>query len=350
MPHICIKRNDIQAEALQVLDLKPNTSQRSLIYDTVPQSKYVNPPQNDTIVLLGTGPITFQFEARGLAAWFATNISDGTGAAASGFFSILVSPLTTLGGPPYVSVAGLAFQPLAGPRIPGTPTFDGTLPIPAMAIDLATAINDPLLPTSALVTAVASVPGPSDVTVTYNAVGTIGNTVDFTAFVPPEIAATPPGGFLAGGADADSLTAVEANTIATNILTNIIAFGDTNTAAVDADLAAINAEIAAVVGTASITAGQLQDVLDILAGREYVVPAGQQIDLDGTTYDVQPPVGAPGGPAFGSIRRTYDTGSLLVSIRQGELAGYLRNDFSFGEATGTNLEAVVVYNDDGTLF
>jgi hypothetical protein len=42
MPYICLARNDIPDGTIQILDLSPNTSQRSLIYEPPGQTKYVN--------------------------------------------------------------------------------------------------------------------------------------------------------------------------------------------------------------------------------------------------------------------------------------------------------------------
>ena len=42
MPYICLARTDIPDGQVQILDLLPNTSQRSLIYDPPGQTKYIN--------------------------------------------------------------------------------------------------------------------------------------------------------------------------------------------------------------------------------------------------------------------------------------------------------------------
>lgn len=78
MPHIILKRDDIPAGTLQVLDLDPNESQRNLIYDPPGQSKYVDPvaralPQ----VANAAGTITLVNEVSGLEAWFLANVDDG---------------------------------------------------------------------------------------------------------------------------------------------------------------------------------------------------------------------------------------------------------------------------------
>jgi len=58
LAYICLRRNDIPQGSLQITDLKPNTSQRNLIYDGVGQTGYVLPshtPQNAAITALVPG-------------------------------------------------------------------------------------------------------------------------------------------------------------------------------------------------------------------------------------------------------------------------------------------------------
>lgn len=222
MPHIILKRSDIPAGTLQVLDLDPNESQRNLIYDPPGQTKYVDPvqratPQVDTIA----GDIIIRNEISGLEAWFITNVADGGGA---------------------------------------------------------------------------------------------------------------------------SLTPAEAVTNADDVL-GLLAFGDLTSAAGVLTVAAINGALT----TGAIVGGQLQALLDVLAGQEYTVPAGVQIETGGALA-VDPAIGADGGPFFGPIRRVFDTSSLTLSVNTGVLSGYLDNGFLYQGVGGTNGEAVAVYNDDGTLF
>jgi len=49
MPYICLSQ-DLPDGTVQVLDLKPNTSQRSLTYEPPGQTQYVNRVQNNTVV------------------------------------------------------------------------------------------------------------------------------------------------------------------------------------------------------------------------------------------------------------------------------------------------------------
>jgi hypothetical protein len=144
-----------------------------------------------------------------------------------------------------------------------------------------------------------------------------------------------------GGGDA--LTAAEANANATAVL-GLLAYGDLSAAAGSLALATVNAAI-----TGTLTGTQHRQMLEILAGRTYTVPSGTQVEASGS-FDVSPAVGAEGGPVFGVYRPTYDTGALTVSFAEGKISGFLRNDFTYQGVGGSNGEALVVYNDDGTLY
>jgi hypothetical protein len=214
MPYICMVRNDIPAATLQVLDLDPNTSQRSLIYDPPGQTKYVNRLSNGSIVV--TALVTAA-AYEGLAAWLIDSIDD------------------------------------AG--------------------------------------------------------------------------------------DGGALTDAEANTCATDLTTAL-------DAGAVLDVAAVNVIIANVVAGSGIgqgaSVGTLPELLKVLAGGEYALPAGSPADSGAGNY-----AGVQAG-AFtaGTFRHTYDAGALAISIGDGQLATF--TDASF-EYEGTSGAAVVVYADDGTL-
>ena len=222
MPYIILKRDDIPAGTLQVLDLRPNESQRSLIYETPGNTKYVNAvDRTENLVNADVAANATTRRLTGLGAWFLANVENFGG----------------LGAP--VDVVS---------------TVDGIL-----------------------------------------ALYEFGN--------------------LAAPAGALTLVAING---------------------------AIN-------GVDDITAGQLPDVLDILAGRAYTLPAGLQLGTGGG-LDVQPALGEPGGPVFGPVRRTGDTSSLTLSFATGNLEGLTRNGYEVNGVGGSNGEAVVVVDDDGTLF
>jgi len=71
MPFICLRRSDIPAGTLQVLDLWPNTSQRNQAIDPAGQTKYVNRFQNDTLSVSGGATVAAY---SGLAAYFVDHV------------------------------------------------------------------------------------------------------------------------------------------------------------------------------------------------------------------------------------------------------------------------------------
>ena len=61
-------RSDVPAAAIQWLDLKPNTSQRSLVYEKTPQTGYLlGAAQNDTLAALAANATVADYS--GLAAY-----------------------------------------------------------------------------------------------------------------------------------------------------------------------------------------------------------------------------------------------------------------------------------------
>jgi hypothetical protein len=348
MPYIIMKRSDVPAGVLQVLDMDPNTSLRNLTLEPVGQTKYIDPVVNDEVVLMQPGgggtPIVFRRAANGLAAWIATNVNDGTGLAAVGAITAIAFPAApgdtfTVDGQLYVANAGI-------PRTGGLNDWDPLQgSVAAIATEIAAAINDPLngTPPGTVVGLVTAAPAAGTVTITANTVGTAGNSIAIA-----EASASLTSAPMAGGADADALTAAEINTSADVILDARLRFGNLTLPALTLTLGDINGALVA----GSITAAQLPEVLDILAGRQYEVPNNTQIDSNGSTFDVQPPVGTEGGPGFvaGTLRALFLNDGLPLSFAQGELLGFTDSGFVYGGVAGTNGEAVVVYNDDGTFF
>lgn len=354
MPYIIMKRSDIPAGTLQVLDLDPNVSQRNSTLDPPGQTKYVNPVRNDVIVTQQPGgagtPTLIYREAYGLAAYLVTNVNDGTGATATGDIDIAA------GNAAPGDTVQIDASAIGGPNL----TFEFVAGVPATNIEVQVGGTN-LISTTNLVARInlpangyapyltAADAGGGTTTITAATEGTAANAVAMVA-VGANITAD---ANLAGGVDANAMTAADVNTISAAILDNLLLFGDLTGPAVDMDLAAVNAEIAATVATAAITAAQLSEVLDILAGRVYYCPKGVQIDADDTTFEVIPAVGTATGPRFvaGTLRDIFATDSLTVSVAAGELEGFLSSSFVYrGTAGNPNGEAVVVLNDDGTIF
>lgn len=78
MPYLCKIRTDVPNSILQVLDLDPNTSQRSLIYEPPGQTRYCNRVENDTVSTVSpAAPIATVAAYNGLAAYLIDNVEGG---------------------------------------------------------------------------------------------------------------------------------------------------------------------------------------------------------------------------------------------------------------------------------
>lgn len=147
-------------------------------------------------------------------------------------------------------------------------------------------------------------------------------------------------GGLAAGTGA--LSDANANTIAAALIARM----DTG---VTMTLANVNTVISATAANSELTnaggsasTGSLADVLKILAGGEYVLPAGSVTELPTGTFN---PV-ASGSFTTGQYRATYDSFALNASIGEGALSQFTASTYEYGGTTGA---ALVVLDDDGTL-
>lgn len=340
MPFIIMKRNDIPDGTLQVLDMEPNTSNRNYTLDAPGQTKYVNAVDNEPVVTLGAGPVTLFREASGLSAWFLARTDDGTAVAATGSFTVTVGNVadgdtatvdaTAVGGP------SVTFTFRAAPVSDTDVLVGGTED--ASASNLAAAINNPLNGLSSYVTAAAPGGGPpSPVNLTAVEAGTAANSITLAS---TGANLTDSGG-LAGGVDAMAISAADANASALAVLGQL-SFGDLTAAAGVLDLATVNGLLVGAV----LDADSHAELLDMLAGAKFTLPAGTQVADAGGFAVVDPPVGAPSGN-----RALFLNDGLPLSFVVGELADFTDSGFVYaGVAGDPNGEAVVVYNDDGTFF
>lgn len=141
-----------------------------------------------------------------------------------------------------------------------------------------------------------------------------------------------------------ALTVAQAVEAADNIITNTLQAG------VAATAGAVNGEIQSAAGVnggttliAGDSTGSIAEVLEILAGRSYVLPGGSEVQAAGGGFQ------ATVSGAFSSDEAfvpTLTTGALNVSLGDGQLAGF--SDAAF-EYEGTAGAAVIVYDDDGTI-
>lgn len=79
MPYIVMRRTDIPPALLQFVDLKPNTSQKSILDPGTGQTGYVkNIPESDAVATTGAGPIVTNAQYCGLAAYLIDHVEDSS--------------------------------------------------------------------------------------------------------------------------------------------------------------------------------------------------------------------------------------------------------------------------------
>ena len=143
---------------------------------------------------------------------------------------------------------------------------------------------------------------------------------------------------VAHGGTGVALTATQARAMATAV----IAVLDAGTAL---SIANVNTALAGVVALTQLAAnnsiGTLVDVLKIVAGGEYVLPAGTAANSGGAFKGTQ-----SGAFTTGQYRATYDSGALAISLAEGALSVFTASTFEYLDTAGA---ALVVYDDDGSL-
>ena len=116
MPYICLARTDIPDGTLQVLDLSPNASQRT-IYDPPAQTRYLKRPLNTPVALLANGSI--QEDAYGLAGYLLDRVEAG-GTLQAGATVTCAGVLAA----DTVTIAGVVFTAVNGGAVAANQTFD----------------------------------------------------------------------------------------------------------------------------------------------------------------------------------------------------------------------------------
>lgn len=143
---------------------------------------------------------------------------------------------------------------------------------------------------------------------------------------------------VAHGGTGNALSAANANAMATAV----VAVLDAGTAMTLANVnTALQTVVAATELNANNSVGSLTELLQILAGGEYVVPAGTGANSGAAFKGSQ-----AGAFTAGTYRATYDSFALNISAAEGHLAGFKSASFEYGGTTGA---AVVVYSDSGAL-
>lgn len=135
-----------------------------------------------------------------------------------------------------------------------------------------------------------------------------------------------------------SLTEGEANTAAAAIIAAMRAGTATTIGNVDAILVAVEANTGLLTGGSD---GVLEDLLKILSGATYTVPAGHILDNAGGVHQ------AAGG-AFDATkyRQLYKTSSFILSNAVGAISEFKKATFEY---EGTAGAALLTYSDTGTV-
>ena len=146
---------------------------------------------------------------------------------------------------------------------------------------------------------------------------------------------------LTGGAAGMAFTA------AASIITTMETGAAVTAAIVNAALQAATGGGVTTINGGSST-GSLADVLEILSGAVYRVPAGTEVEDSANAFSADP----QGSFVFGT-RHIIETGSLNASIGEGQLSGMLDANFSYfpvGGAAAVTGAAVSVLDDNGNLY
>lgn len=141
-----------------------------------------------------------------------------------------------------------------------------------------------------------------------------------------------------------ALTAAEANSIADAVIAemdagNALTLSDVNTL-INAEAGVSGSDLD---GTLGNSTGSLADVLNLLAGEVYTLPASSQVEDGGNNFDTTV------SGSFASterVRDTYQSGFFEISRLAGHLAGFKSSNFEY---LGTAGAAVVVYDKDGNV-
>jgi len=135
-----------------------------------------------------------------------------------------------------------------------------------------------------------------------------------------------------------ALTPAQAQSLADALIAQMQGGGVLDATTVDSVL---NAAVAGVALAGGTSTGVLSELLQVIAGASYTLPAGTEVQTAGGAF-----VTTQDG-TLGGFRAVLDTDGSTISFNQGVLSQLASANYVFDGTTGA---AVVVYNDDGTLY
>lgn len=346
MPYICLRRSDIPAGVLQVTDFWPNASQRNQSIDPQPQGpRYPNQPVTATPVLSSTGLAQRYFATAqsGLAAYLTANVEGPSGAAltpaqADAAAAAVIAAMRA-GGAMTSSAINALLLTTAAVAATGTLTFTGnalnteTVTIGGKVYTFQTVLTN--VNGNVLIGGSASA-SLDNLIAAINLGAGAGTLYAAATTLHPTVSAA------AGAGDTMVGTAKTAGSAGNAITTTTTVTGASWTGATLAggDEATISG------GTST---GTVADVLRILAGATYTVPAGTVVQ---TPLSVFNPQSSP--TTWNAANFDYATfkeilvsdSSFYISLAEGQLRGYTSSAFNYKGTTGA---ALVVYDNTGAV-
>lgn len=320
MPYICLARTDIPDGTLQVLDLFPNTSLRSDI-DPPGQTRYLNRVQNDNIVIDPATGQTRRPDApmqaiRGIQAYLVDVVDPGGLEAETQTIEILVGltagDTITIDGP---SGAAVVFEAVAGGADASAQEFNDVANSGSAintAASLVSAINH-ATSQGLLEESIGGAASGETITAANGGTAVVVITADArpgTNYLQTTLAESTGGVRVTlGGSEMVRTTQRWTSATAAAAATALIARLDAGSTL---RLADINTVLDGVVSDTELTnaggsasGGSVADILDLLAGRGYQIPAGS-VKLVATALPVVVPnTTAAGG--FTSANTVFDS-------------------------------------------
>jgi len=148
-------------------------------------------------------------------------------------------------------------------------------------------------------------------------------------------------GGLAAGTSA--LSDANANAAAAALIAILDASGALTLTAVNAAIAGVVADTELTSAGGSASTGDLNELLKIMSGGEYTLPAGSVTETPTGTFD---PTVAGSFTNDTEYRQLYSTGALQISCGAGRLSEYAAATWTY---SGTAGAALVVYDADGNV-
>jgi hypothetical protein len=339
MPYIIVKRSDIPDGVLQAtLDLKPNTSLRNFPYQPVGQTRYEKQLLNQDPVI---SAFTFQEACAGLRAWFLTNVSSGSGVASTG--QITTDPVAAfLDGDTLTISDGITIKTFVFVVTAGYAVVAPNIAISLVGLVTNNDVRDAII-------AAVNAQTPFNITAAIVGAGVLSLT-NTDENIPAALRNIALGGTgpsapvawavvgMAGGTNSAALTPAQALADANTVL-NHVGYNNNAIPASPMTVALLNAALP----TGKITESQLVDILRLLEGNTYTVPAGVVIQAGGFfTY-----------PAFtvswfaNDVRAIYASEWVTDSYALGRLGIAASARFAY---LGIAAPAIAIYNADGSLY